>query len=140
MAHLMRENASLQDFEFLRALAPTMTLMEFTQRVARAFSPWPKELLKADLDRGALASTVQHNLFDGNPDGWNAYINYVQKKVEWFGTGLSNLEKDTLAEPSHDATNIAGPIDPAATAAQRAEANVRNEKRGWPWPEPTSRS
>jgi hypothetical protein len=59
----------LQDFEFLRALAPKMTVAEFSARVASAFFLWPKELLETELNRNALASSVQHDLFDGNPDG-----------------------------------------------------------------------
>ncbi|EUC20660.1 hypothetical protein PMI06_009922, partial [Burkholderia sp. BT03] len=39
----------------------------FSARVASAFFLWPKELLESELNRNALASTVQHDLFDGNP-------------------------------------------------------------------------
>jgi hypothetical protein len=97
-------------------------------------------LLEAELNRDALASTVQQNLFDGNPDGWNAYIGYVQKKVKWFGTGLSNSKKDALAEPSHDAANAVGSVEAPVMAVPAAEAEVPNEKRGWPWPKPRSTS
>ena len=71
---------SLQEFEFLRALAPRMTVSEFGARVASAFFLWPKELLEAKLNRHALASTVQHDVFDGNPDGWKAYVAHMQQK------------------------------------------------------------
>jgi hypothetical protein len=140
VAHLMQEEESLQDFEFLRTLTPNMTVAEFTTRVASAFFLWPKELLETELNRDALASTVQHNLFDGNPDGWLAYISHVQKKVTWFGTGFSSVKKDALAEPSHDAADEASPVEVSVTAAPLVEAEVRNEKRGWPWPEPRSTS
>ncbi|MFM0056055.1 hypothetical protein PQR64_10560 [Paraburkholderia phytofirmans] len=140
VAHLVQKHASLQDFAFLGALPPTMTVAEFSTRVARSFFSWPSELLEADLNRDTLASTVQQNLFDGNPDGWNAYIGYVQKKVKWFGTGLSIRSKDALAEPSHDVSNEVSPVEPPAKVEAAAEANARDEKRGWPWPEPRSKS
>ena len=140
VAQLMREDESLRDFELLRALAPEMTVAEFTARVASAFFSWPKELLEMELNRYALALTVQHNLFDGNPDGWQAYISHVQKKVTWFGTGLSTVKKDTLVEPSHDAANEAAPLAVSVAAAPPVEAGVRNGKRGWPWPEPKKTS
>jgi hypothetical protein len=136
VAQLVQKSDSLQGFEFLRALAPEMTVEEFTQHVASAFSPWPGELLETELNRHALASTVQHNLFDGNPDGWNAYIGHVQKKVKWFGTGLSNPKKDARAEPSHQTMNETSPVE----AVPSTEAHASNEKRGWPWPAPTSKS
>jgi hypothetical protein len=140
VAHLVQKHASLRDFAFLTALAPKMTVAEFSTRAARSFFPWPTELLEAELNRDALASTVQQNLFDGNPDGWNAYIGYVQKKIKWFGTGLSNSNKDALAEPSHDAANAVGSVEAPVMAVPAAEAEVPNEKRGWPWPEPRSTS
>ena len=126
---LMQKRASLQGFAFLHALAPKMTVNEFSACVASAFSQWPGELLEAELNRDALASTVQQNLFDGNPDGWNAYVSHVQKKVTWFGTGLVNIQKDALAKPSHDAIKKASPV----AAASSVDADARNEKRGWPW-------
>lgn len=137
---LVQKHASLQDFAFLKALAPTMTVAEFSTRVARSFFSWPSELLEAELNRDALATTVQQNLFDGNPDGWNAYIGYVQKKVKWFGTGLSNRRKDALAERSRDVPKEAGLIEPPVKVVPPAEVNARDEKRGWPWPEPRSKS
>lgn len=140
VTRLIQEDDSLQRFEFLRALAPQMTVAEFTQGVASAFFLWPKELLEAELDRDALASSVQHNLFDGNPEGWNAYVDYVQKKVKWFGNGLSNLEQGAAAEPSHDAAAEVSPVEAPVTTVPAVEADERNEKRGWPWPAPRSTS
>ncbi len=63
-AQLAMQQESLQDFAFLRTLAPRMTVTEFAGRVASAFFLWPKELLEAELNRVVLASTVQHDLFD----------------------------------------------------------------------------
>ncbi|CAB3795437.1 hypothetical protein LMG28614_04175 [Paraburkholderia ultramafica] len=60
----------MQDFEFLRALAPKMKATEFSAHFVGAFCLWPKGLFEAKLNRTALSSTVQHTLFNGNPDGW----------------------------------------------------------------------
>jgi hypothetical protein len=140
VAHLMQEEDSLQRFGFLRALAPKMTVAEFTQRVASAFFLWPRELLEAELNRDALASSVQHNLFDGNPDGWKAYVSHVERTVAWFGAGLPGMKADPLAEPPHDAAKDATPVDVPAAAALPAKSDAAIEKKGWPWPEPRSTS
>lgn len=63
VAQLMREEDSLQEFEFLRALEPDMTVTEFGAGIASAFFLWPKALLEAELNHNVLASTVQHDLF-----------------------------------------------------------------------------
>jgi hypothetical protein len=138
---LVQGNDSLQNIEFLRALSPNLTVAEFTQGAATAFSIWPKALLEAELNRDALASTVQHNLFNGNPDGWNLYIGYVQTKVAWFGSGLSHTNGGATAEAFRDAEHKAGPAEAPLLAASTAlDVKARNEKRGWPWPEPRSTS
>jgi hypothetical protein len=62
VAQLAKQNESLQEFEFLHALTPNMTVGEFGARVASALFLWPKELLEPELNRNALASTVQHDL------------------------------------------------------------------------------
>jgi hypothetical protein len=140
VALLAQKEDSLQDFEFLRALAPKMTVAELGARVASAFFLWPKELLETDLNRKVLASTVQHDLFDGNPDGWNAYVAHVQKKVKWFGTGLPRMKRDASAEPAHDAAEEASPVEASVEAAPPAEWDAPDEKKGWPWPQPGSTS
>jgi hypothetical protein len=132
---LAKEEGSLQDFEFLRALAPRMTVVEFGARIASAFFLWPKELLAPELNRKALASTVQHDLFEGNPDGWKAYVDHIQKKVSWFGTGLPKAQRDVSAEPAHDVAHEAN-----AVQAPPAVESDTPEKRGWPWPLPRSTS
>ncbi len=78
----------MQEFGYLRALAPKMTVAEFSAHIASAFFLWPKELLVTKLNRNLLASTVQHNLFDGNPDGGKEYAVHIRKKVKWFGAGF----------------------------------------------------
>lgn len=140
VAHLVREKDSLQHFEFLRALAPTMTVAEFTTRVASAFCQWPRELLEADLNQDALASSVQHNLFDGNPDGWKAYVTHVQATVAWFGTGLPGMKADASTESAHDAAKDATPVAASVAATPPAKLDAPVEKKGWPWPKPRSTS
>jgi hypothetical protein len=50
VAQLAKEHESLQEFEFLRALAPKMTVAEFGTRIASAFFLWPKKLLAFQVD------------------------------------------------------------------------------------------
>ncbi|MFP3429799.1 hypothetical protein SB781_08645 [Paraburkholderia sp. SIMBA_061] len=140
VVQLAQGENSLQDLEFLRALPSRMTVAEFTKRVTSAFCVWPRELLEVELNRDALASTVQLNLFDGDPHGWKAYVSHVQNKVKWFGTGLSNIKEGARAEPSHDATDDASPVEAPDRDVSPVEADVRSEKRGWPWPEPRRKS
>ena len=140
VAQLARQQEVLQDFVFLRALAPKMTMAEFGARVASAFFLWPKELLEAELNHKALASTVQHDLFDGNPDGWNAYVAHMQKKVGWFGTGLPKMKSGASEEPAPVAANDASPVETSVEAAPPAEWDAPDEKKGWPWPQPGSTS
>jgi hypothetical protein len=140
VARLAKEQDSLQEFGYLRALASKMTVAELSARVASAFFLWPKELLESELNRKALASTVQHDLFDGNPDGWKAYVAHVQKKVKWFGTGLPDMKPGASAAPTHDATEEASPVEASVVAAPLAEWDAPDEKKGWPWPQPGSTS
>jgi hypothetical protein len=133
---LAREQDSLQGLEFLRTVSAKMTVAEFGARVASAFFLWPKELLDTELNRNALASTVQHDLFGGNPDGWKAYAAHMQKKVKWFGAGLPKIKEDASAEPALDAAEEASPVK----AALPSDWDAPEEKRGWPWPQPGSTS
>jgi hypothetical protein len=140
VAQLAADQESLQTFEFLRMVAPRMTVTEFTKRIASAYFLWPKELLEPRLNRNALASTVQHDLFDGNPDGWRKYVVYMQKKVGWFGTGLPEMKRSVSDEPSHDAADEASPVEGSGGAAPSVEWDAPDEKKGWPWPQPGSTS
>jgi hypothetical protein len=70
VAQLFKDEKSLHGFAFLRGLAPTINAAEFGKRAASAYSRWPKDLLEEELNRDALASSVQHDLFGGNPEGW----------------------------------------------------------------------
>jgi hypothetical protein len=140
VAQLAAHQESLQTFEFLQALAPKMTVAGFSARVASAFFLWPKELLETELNRNALASTVQHDLFDGNPDGWKKYVAHMQKKVGWFGTGLPEMKRSVSDEPAHVAAEEASPVEASVEAAPAAEWDAPDEKKGWPWPQPGSTS
>jgi len=141
VAQLAAQQESLQAFKFLQMVAPGMTVAAFGARVASAFFLWPKELLEAELNRKALASTVQHDLFDGNPDGWKAYVARMQKKVKWFGTGLPEMKKRNAEEPPHVAAKMdTSPAEASVKAAPLAEWDEPDEKRGWPWPQPGSTS
>ncbi|MGF6937061.1 hypothetical protein OKW41_006223 [Paraburkholderia sp. UCT70] len=132
VVQLAKEQNLSQDFRFLQALGPKMTVAEFSAGVASAFFLWPKKLLDTELNRNALASTVQHDLFDGNPDGWNSYVGHLRKKVKWFGTGLPQMITDALAEPLHDAAEEVNRVGVASSP----ERDVPGERKGWPWPEP----
>jgi hypothetical protein len=137
---LATEHDSLQSFEFLRAVSPKMTAAEFGARAASAFFLWPKELLDLELNQNALASTVQHDLFAGNPEGWKAYVAHMQEKVKWFGTGLPRMRGGASTEPTLDVAKDVGQVGASVKAAQISEWDASDEKRGWPWPEPGSTS
>ncbi|HZZ09551.1 MAG TPA: hypothetical protein VFE79_02570 [Paraburkholderia sp.] len=131
----MQDDDSLQRFGFLRALAPSMTVAEFTQGVAGAFSTWPGTLLDAKLNRDALASAVQCNLFGDNVDGWNAYVSYLQTRVKWFGAGFLPMPHRDASGPALGAATALHPVETPIAAAPSTDANSGNEKRGWPWPD-----
>ncbi|MBT2791082.1 hypothetical protein [Paraburkholderia strydomiana] len=132
VVQLAKEEDLIRDFEFLGVLAPNMTVDEFSARVAGAFFLWPRKLLDTRLNRETLASTVQHELFHGNPDGWSVYIARIQKKVEWFGTGLPEIRRNVSDERGHDAVEEVTRVE----AAPSAERNAPKARTGWPWPAP----
>jgi hypothetical protein len=82
-------NDSLASLRLLTQISQHMLPKEFAQRAADAFLTWPHDLLEVDLDREALASTVQRNLFAANPAGWRAYVADMRSEVAWFGAGVS---------------------------------------------------
>ena len=140
LRQLAREQDSLQGFGFLHTVSPKMTVAEFGAHVASAFFLWPKELLDTELNRNALASTVQHDLFDGNPGGWKAYVAHMQKKVKWFGAGLPKIKAGASSEPTLEAAEEASPVEASVKAAPPSEWDAPDEKKGWPWPQPGSTS
>jgi hypothetical protein len=141
VTELANTEESLQEFIFLKALAPTLTAAEFGAQAASAFFLWPKELLEEKLNRLALASTVQHDLFEGNPDGWKAYVAQLQKKVKWFGTDLPKMKRDLMREAGRSASEETSPVESSSAPVEStAEWGPSDEKRGWPWPQPGSTS
>lgn len=136
----VREDASLREFSFLSTLAPTMTVRGFIAGAASAFFQWPRALLAMELNQDVLASAVQHNLFAGNPDGWNAYIANIQEKVQWFGIGSIEVQGASLTEPMSGATDETAPVELKSKGVSSEQQDLCNEKKGWPWPEPRSTS
>ncbi|MBT2790139.1 hypothetical protein [Paraburkholderia strydomiana] len=132
VVQLAKEEDLIRDLEFLGVLAPNMTVDDFSARVAGAFFLWPKKLLDTRLNRETLAATVQQELFDGNPDGWNAYVAHIQKKVKWFGAGLPEMKPNVPDERGHDTAEEVAPDGAMPSAGRRAPG----ERKGWPWPDP----
>jgi hypothetical protein len=73
----------LQGFEFLQALSSKMTVAEFGARVASGVFLWPKELLDMELNRNALASTVQQTSLTATQ---MATRTSLTSKSEWRGS------------------------------------------------------
>jgi hypothetical protein len=140
VAQLAAQEESLQSFKVLRMVAPGMTVGAFGACVASAFFHWPKELLEAEPNRNALASTVQHDLFDGNPDGWKTYVADMQEKVKWFGTGSPEMKKRNADEQPLAAEMDTSLAEASVEEASLAEWDEPDDKRGWPWPQPGSTS
>jgi hypothetical protein len=82
VVRLAKEHDSLQEFGYLQALTPKMTVAEFSGRVASAFPLVAKGTARVRAQPQCVASTVQHDLFDGSPDGWKEYVVHVRKERE----------------------------------------------------------
>jgi hypothetical protein len=117
---LTRED-SLTGFTVLGYLDAGMSPQQVTERATAAFFLWPKSLLDEELNQSLLASTVQHDLFAGNPEGWEAYVKERRKEVAWFGKGLQ--EPPASGEPG---------AEPPAVEDPRYSR--------WPWSEKTKAS
>jgi hypothetical protein len=89
---------SLSGFTWLGYLDAGMSPQQVTERATAAFFLWPKTLLDEELNRSLLASTVQHDLFGGNAQGWERYIQERRKDVAWFAEGLQIPSDDTKPE------------------------------------------
>ena len=99
IAQLVNDEKSLQRFAFLRGLAPTMRATEFAQRATSAYSRWPKELLEQQLNHDALTSSVQHALFEENPDGWKGFCDAHPEKGDMVRTGLPKRSPTSRRKP-----------------------------------------
>ncbi|TDN62893.1 hypothetical protein [Paraburkholderia sp. BL10I2N1] len=143
---LLAANDSLGSFRLLTQISRHMMPTEFAQRAADAFLTWPQDLLEFELDREALASAVQRNLYAGNPAGWRAYVADMRREVVWFGVGLSPAQSaedaraDSMAEESgvQLASEVSSVADVERTDGQAAVArdSVETSDRiypSWPW-------
>jgi hypothetical protein len=143
---LSAANDSLASLRLLTQISGHMMPKEFAQRAADAFLTWPKDLLEFELDREALASAVQRNLFAGNPTGWRAYVADLRSEVTWFGAGVSPAESaedaraDSTAEESgvELASEVSSVADVERTDGQAAvdRDSVETSDRiypSWPW-------
>jgi hypothetical protein len=89
---------SLNSFTWLGYLDTRMSPQQVTERATAAFFLWPKTLLDEELNRSLLASTVLHDLFGGNAQGWEHYVKERRKDVAWFAEGLQTQPDDTRPE------------------------------------------
>jgi hypothetical protein len=90
---------SLATFTWLGYLDAAMTPQQVSERATAAFFLWPKTLLDEDLNRSLLASTVQHDLFAGNANGWERYVKERRTDVAWFAEGLPAPSNEEEAKP-----------------------------------------
>lgn len=72
------------------------------------------------------------------PRAMRSYATHLQKTAEWFGTGLSGMKADALAEPARDAAKDATPGEASVVTSLPAGSDAPIKKKGWPWPEPKS--
>ncbi|WP_438392226.1 hypothetical protein [Caballeronia sp. DA-9] len=120
LGHALAAEDSLAGFTWLGFINTDTSPQEFAERAAAAFFLWPKSLLDEELNRPLFASTVRHDLFAGNPQGWAAYLAERRKDVAWFGEGVEEA--------------------PATTEADPEIPNIQTSSPGlsrWPWPEKT---
>src|SRR5471030_1590629 len=73
LGHAIAREDWLATVTWLGYLDAAMTPQQVSERATAAFFLWPKTLLDEDLNRLLLASTVQHDLFAGNANGWEGY-------------------------------------------------------------------
>ncbi|MGF6743880.1 hypothetical protein [Paraburkholderia atlantica] len=123
---LAETNGPLTRFPLLRNVSAQMTSMEFARRATSAFVEWPRELLEPELNRKRLASSVQRNLFDGNAEGWRAYVAGLRADVPWFGVGLRLLRE------SEDARSSSTPALPDRLAAKEVVVDSEAARNGEP--------
>lgn len=93
---LLREDF-LSEFTLLKQVGANVSPQRIIERATSAFFLWPKTLLDEELNRSLLASTVKHDLFASNAQGWNAYVEERRRDVAWFGEGLDNERLEPAA-------------------------------------------
>jgi hypothetical protein len=130
---LATRQESLLDFEVVQMVAPTVTVAEFAVRVGSAFYPWPAALLETKLDHNAFLSTIENDLFAGNPDGWNAYVAHLRKRVAWFGKGLPKAGSGARKKSAVAVPDYAGPAEPSAGVERHTGQAATQVKTTWPY-------
>jgi len=108
---------SLATFTWLGYLDAAMTPQQVSERATAAFFLWPKTLLDEDLNRLLLASTVQHDLFAGNANGWERYVKERRTDVAWFGEGLPAPSNEGEGKPESRFSRWPYPAETGATGA-----------------------
>jgi hypothetical protein len=143
---LAATNEALTRFPLPGNVSAHMTAMEFVRGAASAFVEWPRELLEPELNRKRLASTVQRDLFDGNAQGWRAYVAALRAEVPWFGVGVP-LPRASEDAPSSstaaDADNLPVNEGVADSEAVRNDEQTGKDRESvetsqriyptWPW-------
>jgi len=121
----------VDDSGLLAAIAASTTVSDLAKGAAGAYSMWPKQLLDAELNRNALAETVRHDLFSGNPAGWRAFCERMRESVAWFGEGVP-AEGPEVSEPTASPPGEGG----SAVGPNKAPNERRSEedrKKSWPY-------
>jgi hypothetical protein len=106
---------SLATFTWLGYLDAAMTPQQVSERATAAFFLWPKTLLDEDLNRSLLASTVQHDLFAGNVNGWERYVTERRTDVAWFAEGLPAPSAEEEGKPESRFSRWPYPAETGAT-------------------------
>jgi hypothetical protein len=63
---------------------PDMALGEYSVGVIHAYTSWLSELTAARPNQVQMAFVVRRALFEGNPDGWDAYVKHIREVAPWF--------------------------------------------------------
>jgi hypothetical protein len=123
---LVAEHELLEAFPLITHVSVELRARDFAQRAMSAFCSWPQELLEAELDKELLATTVQRNLFPGNPTGWRAYLATIQREVPWFGRGIQLVE--TVEGSGQNAVDVqVGDAETVALDEPSSNADIERE-------------
>ncbi|MGF6411480.1 hypothetical protein OKW37_003150 [Paraburkholderia sp. MM5482-R2] len=61
-----------------------MALGEHSVGVIHAYTSWLSELTVARPNQGQMAFVVRRALFEGDLDGWDAYVKHIREEAPWF--------------------------------------------------------
>lgn len=104
LSDALRIEDSLSDFSWFECVDATISPQSLLSRATGAFFLWPKLLLDESLNKELLASTVQHDLFAGNSEGWARYVTDRREAIPWFGEGIGDPSDSADAAPEQGAT------------------------------------